>query len=126
MGRAGYYFPHEEFNDVGLREAIQQICEEAPKGAVVGGETPPVFAYYLHKFGRDDLSYFQLSDPEKRARAPRSAYVVVQDGRKYFENIAFIRELESDERPAEVVNIGGACAAKVYHAQELALLRGPR
>src|SRR5262245_11132360 len=123
MGRAGYYSPHEEFNDAGLREAIQDICAEAPKGATVGGETPPVFAYYLHRFGREDLHYFQLSDPERRAQAPRSAYLVVQDGRKYLENIAFIQEFEAGDPPAHVVNIGGACAAKIYHAQELAQLR---
>ena len=126
MGRAGYYSPHEEFNDAGLREAIQQVCEEAPKGASVGGETPPVFAYYLHRFGREDLHYFQLSDPERRAQAPRSAYLVVQEGRKYLENIAFIQEFEAADPPAHVVNIGGACAAKIYHAQELAQLREPR
>jgi 4-amino-4-deoxy-L-arabinose transferase-like glycosyltransferase len=126
MGRAAYYFPHEELNDAGLREAIQQVCAEAPRGATVGGETPPVFAYYLHQFGRDDLHYFQLSDSRKRAEAPRSAYVVVQDGRKYLENIAFIHELESDDQPIHVVNIGGACAAKIYHAQELAQLRESR
>ncbi len=126
-GRVGYYFPHDEVNDAGLREAILQICLAAPKGAVVGGEVPPVFAYYLHKFGRDDLQYFQLSDPRKRAEAPRSAYLVVQDGRTYFENRTFIHELESDDRPpAQVINVAGACAAKIYHAQELAQLKGPR
>jgi hypothetical protein len=123
MGRAGYYSPHEEFNDAGLREAIQKVCAEAPRGATVGGETPPVFTYYLHKFGREDLHYFQLSDPDGRAQAPRSAYLVVQDGRKYLENIDFIQEFEASDLPAHVVNIGGACAAKVYHAQELAQLR---
>jgi len=122
MGRAGYYSPHEEFNDAGLREAIQEVCTEAPKAATVGGETPPVFTYYLRRFGREDLHYFQLSDPHGRAQAPRSAYLVVQDGRKYLENIAFIQEFEASDLPAHVINIGGACAAKVYHAQELAQL----
>ncbi|HTP60244.1 MAG TPA: hypothetical protein VMM82_15080, partial [Spirochaetia bacterium] len=126
LGRTGYYFPHEEFNDAGLREAIHQVSEEAPRGASVGGETPPVFAYYLHQFGRDDLRYFQLSDPQKRAEAPRSSYLVVQEGRKYFENLAFIQELESQDQPAHIINLEGACAAKVYHAQELAQLRRPR
>ena len=125
-GRAGFYFPHDEINDVGLREAIQQICLEAPKGADVGGEVPPVFAYYLHKFGRDDLHYFQLSDPQQRAAAPRSAYLVVQDGRKYLENRAFIEELESDDPTARVIGVVGACAAKIYHSKQLAQLRGPR
>jgi len=126
MGRAGYYSPHEEFNDAGLREAIQQVCVEAPDGASVGGETPPVFAHYLHKFGREDLHYFQLSDPRKRSEAPRSSYVVVQEGRKYFENIAFIQDLESQDQPIHTINLEGACAAKVYHSQELAQLRRPQ
>ena len=126
-GRVGYYFPHDEINDAGLREAIQQICLAAPKGAAVGGETPSIFAYYLHKFGREDLQYFQLSDSRKREEASRSAYFIVQDGRKYFENRAFIQELESDDRsPAQVIRVAGACAAKIYHAQELAQLKGPR
>ena len=55
FGRTGYYFPHDEMNDMGLREAIAQICDQAPEGASVGGETAPVFAYYFHKFGREDL-----------------------------------------------------------------------
>ena len=59
LGRTGYYFPHDEMNDMGLREAIPQICIQAPKGASVGGETAPVFAYYFHRFGRDDLQLFR-------------------------------------------------------------------
>ncbi len=125
-GRTGYYFPHDEFNDAGLREAIHQVSKEAPEGAWVGGETPPVFAYYLHKFGRDDLRYFQLSDPQKRAETLHSAYLVVQEGRKYFENIAFIQELESQGPPIHTIELDGACAAKVYQAQELAPMRRPR
>jgi Dolichyl-phosphate-mannose-protein mannosyltransferase len=66
LGRTGYYFPHDEVNDLGLREAIAQISEEAPPGAMVGGATEPVFDYYLHRFGRDDLNYFDLSDRAKR------------------------------------------------------------
>ena len=120
MGRAGYFFPHDEFDDAGLREAIHQICKEAPKGATVGGEVPPIFTYYLHEFGRDDLRYFELCDPLKRKESSRSAYFVVQEGRKHFENIAFVQGLESEEEPSGVVNVGGACAAKIYHAQEFA------
>ncbi len=107
LGRVGYYFPHDELDDAGLREAIRQICHEAPRGARVGGEAPAVFEYYLHKFGRYDLWYFRLSDPRERDKAPRSAYVVVQEGRKYFENISFIRTLESGERPIWMIRIEG-------------------
>ena len=126
MGRVGYYFPHDEFDDAGLREAIRQICEEAPRGAGVGGEAPAVFEYYLHKFGRDDLRYFRLSDPRERDEAPCSAYLVVEDGRKYFENIAFIRGVESYQAPLRVVEVGGVAAARVYQKEELAELREGR
>jgi hypothetical protein len=126
LGRTGYYFPHDEFNDAGLREAIQRISEEAPQGATVGGETPPVFTHYLRQFGREDLNYFQLSDSQKRAEAPRSSYLVVQEGRKYLENLAFIQELEAHDQPIHTFNLKGACAAKIYHAQEMAQLRRSR
>jgi hypothetical protein len=120
LGRVGYYFPHDEFNDMGLREAVKQICVEAPEGASVGGEAEPVFAYYFHKFGRDDLHYFDLSDQVKRVEAPPSAYLVVQDGRQYFENIAFIQRVERYQTPVQTIEIGGAHAARVYRGQELA------
>ena len=36
--RVGYYFPHDEVNDMGLREAIEELAQEAPPDAFVGGE----------------------------------------------------------------------------------------
>jgi hypothetical protein len=122
LGRAGYYFPHDEVNDMGLREAIARICEQAPEGARVGGETEPVFAYYFHRFGRDDLHYFDLSNRAARTVAPPSAYVVVQDGRKYFENISFIQRVESYQEPIQTVEVGGAAAVRVYRDEQFAEL----
>ena len=124
--RVGFYFPHDEMNDMGLREAIAQICERAPEGARVGGETAPVFAYYFHKFGRDDLHYFDLSDQAGRMEAPPSAYVVVQDGRKYFENISFIQRVEFYQVPIQTIDIGGAAAVRVYRDEQFAELRSGR
>jgi hypothetical protein len=112
-GRAGYYFPHDEFGDAGLRPTIFKICKEAAPGSTVGGEAPPVFAYYFHQCGRDDLHYFSLSDAH-RGTLPRSAYLVVQDGRKYFENISFIQAIASEETPAWTTAIDGVPAATVY------------
>lgn len=123
LGRTAYYFPHDEMNDMGLREAIQQICVQAPKGASVGGETAPVFAYYFHKFGRDDLQYFDLSDQAQRMEAPPTAYVVIQDGRKYYENISFIQKVESYQTPIQTIAIGGAAAVRVYRDEQFAELR---
>jgi hypothetical protein len=126
LGRTGYYFPHDEMNDMGLREAIAQICEQAPEGASVGGETAPVFEYYFHRFGRDDLHYFDLADQAKRMEASPSSYVVIQDGRKYFENISFIQKVESYQVPIQTVEIGGAAAVRVYRDAQFAELRSGR
>ena len=123
LGRTGYYFPHDEMNDMGLREAIAPISEDAPRGATVGGATAPVFDYYFHKFGRDDLHYFDLADRAQRVAAPPSAYLLVQDGRKYFENISYIQKLESYQMPVQTVQIGGADAVRVYRDEEFAELR---
>ena len=123
QGRVGYYFPHDEVNDMGLREAIAALAQEAPAGSLVGGEAKPVFDYYFDKFRRGDLRYFDLSDQVKRVEAPPSAYLVVQDGRKYFENIAFIERVESYQSPVQTVEVGGAHAVRIYRDLEFAELR---
>jgi hypothetical protein len=126
FGRTGYYFPHDEMNDMGLKEAIARIAQEAPYRASVGGEAGPVFNYYFHKFGRDDLHYFDLSNQAERLDAPPSTFLVVQDGRKYFENLSFIQRVESHQVPVQTIEIGGATAARVYRDEELAELRAGR
>jgi len=113
LGRAGFYFPHEEFMDAGLRPTIFRICNEAPAGAAVGGEAPPLFAYYLHQCGRDDLHYFSLSAARLESLPP-SSYLVVEDGRKYFENISLIEDITSKQAPAWTTSIDGVPAATVY------------
>ena len=123
FARTAYYFPHDEMNDMGLQPAVQYISREARLGASVGGEAEPVFQYYLHKYGRDDVRYFDLSDRVKRQSAPDSAFLVLQDGRTYVENIAFVRSIESHQLPVRTLEIGGADAARIYHIEELAELR---
>lgn len=125
-GREAYFFPPDEVYDVGLRETIRQICLEAPVGADVGGESPSVFKYYFEKFGRTDLHYFNLSDPAEKDKALSSAYVVVQEGRKYFENISLINTLESHFVPIATVTVRSATAARVYKVENLAQLRKVR
>ncbi len=122
LGRTGYYFPHDEFADAGLRPTIFKICKQAAAGSTVGGEAPPVFAYYFHQCGRGDLHYFSLSDAH-RETLPPSTYLVVQDGRKYFENISFIQEITSEEDPAWTTAIEGVPAATVYRTSEVTELR---
>jgi hypothetical protein len=122
-GRAAYYFPHDEIYDAGLRETIKEICDKAQPGASVAGESPLVFRYYLAKFGRSDLSYFNLSDTADHKGGLGPTYMVVQQGRKYFENIALIDRLEALDDPIRTVRIGAAVAARVYEVDDLAELR---
>ncbi|MBI4455103.1 MAG: glycosyltransferase family 39 protein [Acidobacteria bacterium] len=124
-GRAGYFFPHDEIYDAGLRETIQEICDQAPPGGSAGGESPSVFKYYFEKFGRRDLCYFNLSEV-LTTDIPTSAYLVVQDGRKYFENISLIDVLETNFEAVRTVAIGDAVAAKVYQVKNLALAKTAR
>jgi hypothetical protein len=126
FGRTGYYFPHDEMNDMGVRAASEHLAGDAPCGANVGGEGGPVFRYYFHKYGRDDLNYFDLSDKAKAAGAVDSAFLVLQDGRTYFENAALVRNIQSCRRPIRTVQIGGADAARIYRRDELAGLTTPR
>jgi len=118
LGRTGYYFPHDEFADAGLRPTIFKICQEAPAGSAVGGEAPPVFDYYFHRCGRGDLHYFSLSDSRPEA-LPSSTYLVVEDGRKYFDNVSFIQAITSEHDPAWTTAIEGVPAAAVYKISEL-------
>jgi hypothetical protein len=126
FGRTGYYFPHDEINDGGLRQAIQRVCQVAPQGASVGGESEPLFAYYFHKFGRDDLRYVEISDRLLGSTQPLPSYFVVQNGREYFENISLLRRLKAERSPAWTVSVEGATAVQVYHFEELATLEASR
>jgi hypothetical protein len=123
-GRTGWFFPHDEFYDAGLREAIAWICRDAPPNAVVYGEAPPVFAYYQRRFGRPDLRFRQLSATGTAADLESPDYVVVQNGRIYFENIGYVRELEASRPPAETILVAGAEAARVYRTSDATVLEG--
>ena len=114
-GKAGFYFPHDEFYDDGLREAIKYVCDEAPQGATIAHETPAVARYYLERFGRLDLNSRTISSEDfDLASASGHVYVIVQRGRTYFENnreLAFVR---SYFRRIHEVRIDGAIAVEVF------------
>jgi hypothetical protein len=118
-GRAGYYFPHDEFYDAGLREALKFVADHAPPGATLAHETPGVARHYLSAFGRDDLDSCVVSDPAFDALAPsaRPTFVVVQRGRTYFENRAELDGVRAGTGGFERVyegRIKGALAVEVY------------
>ena len=114
-GRAGYYFPHDEFYDDGLREAIEYVCETAPVGATIAHETPGVTGHYLSVFGRPDLNSKAISSEEFDARtATGPVYVIVQRGRTYFENVDELDHVRAQFHRVHEVKIDGASAVEVF------------
>src|SRR6185295_14631975 len=80
--KVGYFFPHDEFYDDGLREAIKFVCDTAPPGAVIAHETPAVTKYYLEQFQRPDLNSKALSIPDVDvSKISGPTYFIVQRGR---------------------------------------------
>lgn len=114
-GRAGYYFPHDEFYDDGLREAIKFVSDVAPQHSIIAHETPAVTRYYLERFSRPDLNSQVISgadfDPAKLS-AP--GYIIVQRGRTYFENREKIDYIRANFKKVYEVKIGEATAAEVF------------
>ena len=114
-GKVGYFFPHDEFYDDGLREAIKFVCDTAPPGAVIAHETPGVTRYYLETFRRTDLNSKAISAPDFTVtNISGPAYLIVQRGRTYFENrdkLAFIR---TTFKKVHEISINGITAAEVF------------
>ncbi|MEA2172891.1 MAG: Dolichyl-phosphate-mannose-protein mannosyltransferase [Blastocatellia bacterium] len=114
-GRIGYFFPHDEFYDDGLREALRFICETAPQGATIAHETPAVARYYLSKCGRADLQSRTLSDPKfKLEETPRPVYVIMQRGRTYFQNQEKTAQARAQGLKVYEGFVEGATAVEVY------------
>lgn len=114
-GKAGYFYPHDEIYDDGLREAIKFVSDHASSGATLAHETPAATRYYLERFGRQDLQSKPISakdfDP---AKIDGPAYMIIQPGRTYFENrdkLAFIR---SNFQKVHQVTIRGTPAAEIF------------
>ncbi|MGI8897097.1 MAG: glycosyltransferase family 39 protein [Pyrinomonadaceae bacterium] len=114
-GRAGYYFPHDEFYDDGLREAIEFVSEVAPQHAIIAHETPAVTRYYLERFSRPELNSQVISSADfDAAQLGAPAYIIVQRGRIYFENRDKIDFIRANFKKVYEVKIKDATAAEVF------------
>lgn len=111
---AAYFFPHDEFYDDGLNDAIRFVCERAPRDATVVTETPGVVRYYTEKLGRTDLQSRVLSDPKYALPETGTAYVILQRGRTYFENQNKMREVHDRFTLVYAGCIEGHTATEVY------------
>ena len=114
-GKVGYYFPHDEFYDDGLREAIKFVCDTAPPGAIIAHETPAAARYYLEQFRRTDLNSKAISAPDfEVTKISGPAYIIVQRGRTYFENRDKIAYVHSHFAKIHEETINGLTAAEVF------------
>ncbi|MEW6210427.1 MAG: phospholipid carrier-dependent glycosyltransferase [Acidobacteriota bacterium] len=114
-GRTGYFFPHDEFYDLGARESIHFIAEHAPAGATVASEIPGVMRYYLEHYRREDIKAEIISRP---GGAPR--LVLLQSGRVYFENREDVDAIRRDFRAVQSSSYNGTAASEVFDLGETA------
>jgi len=116
--RIGYYFPHDEFYDLGARESIRFIADTAPAGAMIASEIPGVVQYYLERFNRPDIHSEIISQPSFTLNQERPTYVLLQRGRVYFENIDNFKLIENSYPLIHASIYEGAAAAKVFLMDE--------
>ena len=113
LARAGFYFPHDEFYDASVRDAVYDIAKEAPAGSHIASETPTLSTYYAQRAGRPDLSSVWLSDPEAIHQLHEGDFVIIARGRRYFSNQLIINTLEP-LTPAFHLSLGQVPSASVY------------
>lgn len=125
-GRLGYYFPHDEFYDLGARESIKYIAETAPHGARMASEIPGVVEYYLQIYNRPDIQSEIMSQPRFTLSEGRPDFVLLQPGRLYFENVDNYKFIENHFPVVQSSTYKGAAASLVYAVGDrIPLTEGP-
>lgn len=114
MGRAGDYFPHDEFYDASTRETASEVARRARPGARVASETPELFAHYAQAANRSDLVCVSLSDRAALRDFAPGDVVVVARGRRYFSNDVLTRALLEGYQPDATVALGPVASTRVY------------
>jgi hypothetical protein len=118
---AGYYFPHDEFYDASMRDAIAEISRRARTGARVASESPSVAGYYVEREKRTDLVCISLSDPDAMKQLTAGDYIIIARGRRYFSNDAIITTLRDHATPTAELKLGVVPSAKIYELDQTAL-----
>ena len=111
---AGDYFPHDEFYDAQVRDAVAGVARRARPGVRVASETPGLAAFYAQRAGRPDLRCVSLSDPSALREFEAGDFLVVARGRRYFSNSELLARLAQSSAPAFTVSLGRVKAADVY------------
>lgn len=117
MAKAGSYFPHDEFYDAGLREAVEYVAQCGPHFSSIYSDADDLVTYYSKRFGRPDLVRGSLCQGDPKASPVN--YVLVQDGRRYFENSERIDRIERTYLPEKEVRVDGIPAVSIYRISGL-------
>lgn len=117
MEWAGYYFPHDEFYDASMRDAIAEIAGRAQPGARVASESPSLASHYAQRSARTDLFFVSLSDPDAVAGLRPGDFIIVARGRRYFSNDSLITTLRHTA-PVSELKLGPIPSAKIYQLDE--------
>ncbi len=112
--RAGDYFPHDEFYDASVREAVAEIASSAPSGARIANETPMLITYYAQLAGRSDLVSLSLSDHVAMKNLSAGDYVIIARGRRYFSNDALIKILQESAHPVKNLSLGRVPSLQIF------------
>lgn len=124
-GRIGYFFPHDEYYDLGARESIRYIAENAPPGARLASEIPGVVQYYLERYNRPDIHSEILSRSSFNLSQGLPDFVLLQRGRMYFENREKFHFIETNYLVAQSSTYQGAPAAQVFRPGSKQEVREP-
>jgi len=111
----GYFFPHDEFYDLGARESVRFIADTAAPGSMMASEVPGVVEYYLEHFNRADIRSEIISQPSfSLSEGKRPSFVLIQPGRVYFENVDDLNLIERAFPLVQASVHEGATTAAVY------------
>ena len=112
---AGYYFPHDEFYDASMRDAIIEIARRARPGARIASESPSLAAYYAERAQRPDLVCISLSDPEALHQLELGDFIIIARGRRYFSNDAIVSTLRDTATPVIELKLGTVPSVNIYN-----------
>ncbi|HZZ84840.1 MAG TPA: glycosyltransferase family 39 protein [Anaeromyxobacteraceae bacterium] len=111
----GWWFPHCDYFDAGLREAVEVLAARAEPGAEIASETEWPVRFYAERAGRTDLAYGTLTR-KGGCRQGRVCYAVTAAGRIYGHNREALERL-AGRSPWETVAVRGVPVVKVYRLE---------
>lgn len=114
IAEVGTFFPHDEFYDASMREALSVIAQSARVGARVASESPALVSYYAQRAGRSDLVPVSLSDRQAVNGLSEGDVIILQRGRRYFSNDRVTTRLQETATPTAALALGTVPSARIY------------